>query len=69
MRETECNRLPMNAQIRVIGGLELVRQRLSKLLGKQGTMENLYEFLCWAEKVFAEAKEEIAKVIGVSPNL
>lgn len=69
MRETERNRLPMNAQIRVIGGLELVRQRLNRILGKQGTMESLYEFLGWAEKVFAEAKEEIAKVIGISPNL
>ena len=64
MRDSERERLSMNAQIKVIGGLELVRRDLNKLLSKKGTLEDIYEFLGWAEKVFAEAKAEIAKTIG-----
>ena len=64
MRDSECERLSMNARVKVIGGLELVRQDLCKLLGSQGTLEDIYEFLGWAETVFAEAKTEIANAIG-----
>lgn len=63
MKDSEIERLSMNARIKVIGGLETVRQELSKLLGKRGTLEDIYELLDWADKVFAEAKTEIAKAI------
>lgn len=63
MKDSEIERLSMNARIKVIGGLETVRQELSKLLGKRGTLEDIYELLGWADKVFAEAKTEIAKAI------
>ena len=65
----------MNAQIKVVGGLELVRRDLSKLLSKKGSLEDIYEFIVWAETVFAEAKTEISNAIGnqtfigISPDL
>ena len=64
MRDSEINRLSEKGRIKVIGGLELVRQDINMLLGKKGTLEDIYEFLGWAEKVFAEAKAEVAKTIG-----
>lgn len=64
MKDSEINRLPLSGRIKVIGGLELVRQDINRLLSKKGTLEDIYEFLDWAEKVFAEAKAEIAKTIG-----
>lgn len=64
MKDFEINRLPLSGRIKVIGGLELVRQDLNRLLSKKGTLEDIYDFLGWAEKVFAEAKAEIVKTIG-----